>query len=108
MAARVEFTLAAREDLAAQSDWYHDEVGIHIAERYLDAVQATVRLLQEQPDLGRPRKFRSARLHGLRSMSVQGAFRVHLVFYRVEAAALVVFRAMHGMRDLPRRLLEQP
>lgn len=107
MISKVEFTLAAREDLAAQSDWYHDKAGLDIAERYLDAVQATVRVLQEQPDLGRLRKFRAARLHGLRSMTVRGAFRVHLVFYRVEDATLVVFRVMHGMRDLPRRLLEQ-
>jgi plasmid stabilization system protein ParE len=106
MISRIEATEAAREDLAAQSDWYHDKAGRDIAERYLDSVQQTLRMLQKQPDLGRVRKFRDSRLHGLRSSVVQGAFRVHLIFYRIEGDALVVFRVMHGMRDLPRRLLE--
>jgi plasmid stabilization system protein ParE len=39
---------------------------------------------------------------------VTAPFRVHLIFYRVEGECLVVFRVMHGMRDLPRRLIEPP
>lgn len=41
-------------------------------------------------------------------MAAEGAFHNHLLFYRVEEEALVLFRVLHGMRDLPRRLLGQP
>ena len=106
MISRIEITEVAREDLASQSDWYREKAGVHVAEHYVGAVQETLKSLQRQPDLGRLRKYRDPRLCGLRSSTVQGAFRVHLIFYRVENDSLVVFRVMHGMRDLPRRLLE--
>jgi len=41
-------------------------------------------------------------------MAAEGAFHKHLLFYRVEDEALVLFRVLYGMRDLPRRLLDQP
>jgi plasmid stabilization system protein ParE len=104
---RVEVSSAAREDLADQSRWYFDNAGVEIADRYLGAFDATVKLIAAQPDIGRARRFRDSRLKGLRSFAIQGAFRVHLIFYRVEGDAMLVFRVMHGMRDLPRRLAEQ-
>jgi len=41
-------------------------------------------------------------------MPLHGAFKVHLIFYRVETEELDVFRVLHGMRDLPRRLTQPP
>ena len=35
-------------------------------------------------------------------------FNKHILFYEVVADELVLRRAMHGHRDLPRRLLEPP
>ena len=64
-------------------------------------------MLAAQPETGVPRRFRSRKLKGIRSILMSSAFRVHLVFYRVESHRLV-FRVMHGMRDLPRRLMEPP
>lgn len=103
---RIEVSNAAREDMAVQSGWYAHNAGVDIAERYLAAFDATVKLIGTQPDIGRMRRFRDRRLKGLRSFAIQGAFRVHIIFYRVEGDAMLVFRVMHGMRDLPRRLVE--
>jgi len=99
---------AAKNDLAIQSAWYAHHADEDVAERYLTSFRHTLEVLSAQPDLGHPRRFRNPRLSGLRSMVMHGAFRVHLIFYRVENEALVVFRVMHGMRDLRRRLLQPP
>ncbi|MBX7207472.1 MAG: type II toxin-antitoxin system RelE/ParE family toxin [Verrucomicrobiaceae bacterium] len=79
-----------------------------MAERYLEAFRRTHELLCREPNIGVLRRFRSPRLRGIRSFQLHGAFRVHLVFYRVDAEVLVIFRVLHGMRDLPRRLLQPP
>lgn len=104
---KVMLSEAAREDLASQSRWYFQKAGAGLAERYLAAFEMTLSQLAQQPAMGTRRRFRDPRLMGLRSRSMSGAFRVHLVFYREEAGALFVFRVLHGMRDLPRRLLEE-
>jgi len=95
-------------DLDLQYEWYADAADEDLAEHYLAAFHETKEHLCRQPDLVRIRKFRNRRLAGLRSFQIQGSFRKHLIFYRVEDATLVVFRVMQGMRDLPRRLLEPP
>lgn len=105
---RSEVTEDARTDLQIQYEWYLEKADDEIADRYLKSFQDTLSKLVTQPDLGVMRRFRSKRLRGIRSIQLLGAFRIHLLFYRLEGEVLVVFRVMHGMRDLPRRLLERP
>ncbi|MES2597129.1 MAG: type II toxin-antitoxin system RelE/ParE family toxin [Verrucomicrobiota bacterium] len=105
---RSEVTEDARTDLQLHYEWYLEKADDEIADRYLKSFQHTLSKLVVQPDLGVVRRFRSKRLQGIRSIQFTEAFRVHLLFYRLEEEALVVFRVMHGMRDLPRRLLEHP
>jgi toxin ParE1/3/4 len=105
---RCEVSEAARQDLAAQYEWYAGKAGTDIAERYLASFRHTVDLLTSQPEAGALRKFRSPRLRDIRSLQVAAPFRAHLVFYRMEGDHLVVFRVLHGMRDLSRRLSEPP
>jgi plasmid stabilization system protein ParE len=95
-------------DLDLQYEWYADKADEDVAERYLRAFHETKELLCHQSDLGRIRKFRDRRLAQLRSYRIKGSFEKHLIFYRVEDDTLVVFRVLHGVRDLPRRLLEPP
>jgi toxin ParE1/3/4 len=98
----------AVEDLRLQSEWYSESAGEVIALRYLSAVEQTCARLTEFPESGSARKFKDPRLHGLRSISLPGAFRVHLVFYRIQSESIVIFRVMHGMRHLPQRLTQEP
>ena len=107
-ARRSEVSQDAREDLALQYTWYMNQAGSSIAERYLSAFEQSVRALTLQPEMGMPRRFRDRRLSGIRSIQMHGAFRVHLLFYRIEEDVLVIFRVLHGMRDLPRRLITPP
>ena len=99
---------AAVEDLRHQSEWYSECAGEVIALRYLSAVEQTLARLTGFPESGRARRFKDPRLQGLRSVSLPGAFRVHLVFYRIQSGSLVIFRVMHGMRHLPQRLTQDP
>ena len=64
--------------------------------------------LSKQPDLGRICHFRSRKLANLRCFRMEGAFGKHLIFYRLLDGTPYVFRVLHGMRDLPRRLLDPP
>lgn len=98
----------AKQDVILQSRWYLMRAEVAVADRYLAAFKDVLALLTVQPGIGTARKFRHGSLKNLRATPLQGAFRVHLVFYRMEGDSLVIFRVMHGMRDLSRRLRETP
>jgi plasmid stabilization system protein ParE len=96
------------EDFDLQYRWYLREAGEDVAERYFAAVLATIRELARQPGLGRERRFGNPALLGLRSFRVIRPFHRHVIFYRLIAMELFAERIMHGTRDLPRRLREEP
>jgi toxin ParE1/3/4 len=95
-------------DFDLQYRWYLEQAGEAVAERYLQALLGTLRLLATQPGLGRQRKFRHPALQGVRSFRLASPFHVHLIFYRHDTTELFAERLMHGARDLPRRLVEPP
>lgn len=76
--------------------------------RYLAAVEATCRLLGQHPFLGPRCGFAHLRLREWRFFVVFRPFNKHVLFYEVLPDELVLRRAMHGHRDLPRRLIEPP
>lgn len=85
--------LADIEDIAA---WFDRAV---TADRFLDAVQATLQRLARHPLSGRRRTFRNRLLRGIRSFRVAG-FPDVLVFYRVTDETIDVLRVLHGARDV--------
>jgi toxin ParE1/3/4 len=102
---RAEFFI---HDFELQAGWYVREANLEVARRYLQALDATLQLLRVQPGLGRTRHFRHPQLKGIRSFRVSPPFNRHLIFYRFDRSTLYAERVIHGMRDLPRRLLEPP
>ena len=48
------------------------------------------------------------KLAGIRLFLVPKPFDKHLIFYRVCGDTLDIVRIVHGLRDLPRRLLDPP
>ncbi len=95
-------------DLEQQAEWYAVNAGSNVAARYLDAVEAACRLLGEHPQLGPRAGFAHPRLREWRFFLVFRPFQKHLLFYEMMGDVVVMRRAMHGQRDLPRRLLETP
>ncbi|MBI4658444.1 MAG: type II toxin-antitoxin system RelE/ParE family toxin [Verrucomicrobia bacterium] len=95
-------------DFDLQHRWYLENASEEVARRYLEAVLLTLSTLAAQPGMGRARFFRHPELRGLRSFPLRSPFHVHLLFYRLTDEELFAERILHGMRDLPRRLLEPP
>ena len=95
-------------DLTRQVDWYRDEASPEVAERFVDAVEATLEVLARQPDGGRLRFQKWPELAGIRSFRVRKPFHRFLIFYRHEGVALFAERLICGGPDLPRRLLKSP
>ena len=79
-----------------------------LADAYLAAVEATCRLFGQHPRLGPRGGFTHLRLREWRFAVVFRPFKKHPLFYEVVGEDVVMRRAMHGHRDLPRRLLERP
>jgi len=95
-------------DLLKQTDWYRDHASPKIAERFVEAVKATLHKLTQTPGLGRRRFMDWPELEGLRSFRVQRPYNRLLIFYRHDSGTLFAERLIHGTRDLPRRLLQSP
>lgn len=93
-------------DFECIARWYVREAGTEVAQKWLEALDATVEELESTLGLGRLRRFPHPELQGLRSFRVQRPFHRYLVFYRWSPEELSVERVMHGSRDLPHRLLE--
>jgi toxin ParE1/3/4 len=83
------------------------ECRLRCAERYLLAVHETIQSIAGQPDLGIRRHFAAPELARIRSIQVRRPFDRHLLF-DWDGDTLRIERVMHGARDLPRRLLEEP
>ena len=87
---------------------YAVNAGWDVAEQYVVAVQATCRLLGQHPQLGPRGGFSHPRLRDWRFFVVLRPFKRYVLFYELLGDDVVMRRAMHGHRDLPRRLLEPP
>ena len=95
-------------DLEHYAAWYDGEAGLELAEKYLQAVASTLMRLADLPTLDHVTHFKAPELHGLRCVQVQRPFQKHLIFYRFDERGLHAERAVHGARDLPRRLRQPP
>lgn len=93
-------------DLEHYAAWYDREANWDVAERYLQAVAATLSKLAKTPDLGRRTSFAAKELQGLRCVAVEKPFQKHLIFYRHDTTTVFAERAVHGARDLPIRLTQ--
>ena len=95
-------------DMLKQVDWYRETASPEVAQGYVNAVEATLQSLANDPGLGRPRFQCWPELAGMRSWRVEPPYQRHLIFYRFDEALLMAERIVHGARDLPRRLLQSP
>jgi plasmid stabilization system protein ParE len=95
-------------DVEQQFEWYAVQASWEIADRYLDAVEATGKLLDQHPQLGPVAGFSHPRLRDWRFIVVFRPFQKHILFYETNGNNVLLRRAMHGHRDLPRRLIEPP
>ena len=67
------------------------------AERLLNAVERSERMLVDMPGIGSTRDY--GPIEGMRMWPVPG-FRKHLIFYRPIDDGIEVIRVLHGARDI--------
>ena len=72
-------------DIERQFEWYALKAGWDIAERYLDSVEATCRLLEQHPQLGPCGGFTHPRLRDWRFFVVFRPFKKHILFYEASS-----------------------
>jgi plasmid stabilization system protein ParE len=85
-------------DLAEELTWLKDKAGVEVAERWYEALLATVQFLEKNPLVGRERKDLSPA--GSRSWRVRG-FPRWLIFYGVTGRKEIVFyRVRSGTMNL--------
>ena len=95
-------------DVECQFEWYAVHANWEIAERYLAAVEATCQLIAQHPLIGPSTGLSHPRLCDWRFIVVFRPFQKHILFYEVAGEDVMMRRAMHGHRDLPRRLTDPP
>ena len=107
MSAEIFIAQRAEQDMTLQYRWYLENADLGIAERYLHAVHETILKIAEHPALGRNRRFKAPELVHIRSIQIKKPFDCHLLFY-LAGQQIRIERVMHGAREIPERLLEDP
>ena len=85
-------------DLAEELTWLKEKAGVDVAERWYDALLATIQFIRKNPRVGRERN--DLRPAGIRSWRMRD-FPRWLVFYGVTDSGMVVFyRVRSGTMNL--------
>jgi toxin ParE1/3/4 len=96
---RLVLSEAVAADIVEQADWYEEQSGPTLAQRWETAVTSTLLRVVENPQAGSLCTFSHAELSNVRRVLIPG-FPKHLVFYRLRGAEIFVLRVLHGARDL--------
>ena len=108
MSLRIEFAAWWDADMNLRTARYHEVAGPEVAERFVNAVEATVRTLADNPHVGRQPYPDDPHVSEFHSWLVEAPFHKHIVFYRFNSDVLSLERLIHGARDLPRRIHMAP
>ena len=90
--AQYELTRRARSDIAGIAQYSETNWGLARANKYLDALETSMRRLAANPLMSRPRD--DLRV-GLRSFGVQS----HIIYFRTRGKAIVIVRVLHMAQD---------
>ena len=91
---------AARDDILRQYRYLLiEEDNPALAQRFLAAVQTTIRKICQRPGIGAPKLIDNPKLAGLRSWPVAD-FTAIRIYYLVAGNNLRVIRILHGKRDI--------
>jgi toxin ParE1/3/4 len=94
----------AQADIDQAIALYLQDAGEATTLRFLDALEDAFALLAHNPGLGSPRYATELQLPGVRCWPLRPW--PQLIFYVEQEQELVVFRMLHGARDIPSTLGE--
>lgn len=93
----------ALQDIDGHYAYLLANAGLPTAERFLQALTASYRLLAAMPRMAQRYGFRRQSLSTLRRWPVSG-FENWLILYRPRRRGIVVLRVLHGARDIPKQM----
>jgi toxin ParE1/3/4 len=96
----------ANRDVDEAIAWYLNENAPQAALGLIDALERAYAHIARHPATGSSRYAHELNLPGLRSWPLKNY--PHLVFYVELADSIDVWRVLHGQRDIPAWLLDQP
>jgi len=88
----------ARHDIVDLAD-YLDQINQNLSDRFLDAVERTLKDLEGMPGMGSPFPLTNPRLQETRAHPVQG-FPNHLIFYLPQSGGIEIVRVLYGKRNI--------
>jgi plasmid stabilization system protein ParE len=91
MAFPVRFTEEAEKDLINAATWFAGEVGIDLADRFIDLIESTIQQLAENPE-------HYAVVHKNYRQCVIRPFS-YIVTYRIKSHSIEILAVTHGSRD---------
>ena len=106
MTPRVSYRPRARLDPIGQFIYFDEQSGVEAAERYLEAVEETCKLLAGHPQSGVRYQSGIPGLSGVRRVPVTG-FDKYLIFYLCHRGGIEVVRVLHGAGDLENLLAQE-
>jgi toxin ParE1/3/4 len=90
----------AKQDILELADYLVWESSLTIAERFVQSVEESFRLIAEMPNIGRLYECNNPQLSTLRVWPVKG-FEKHILFYRTIPEGVEIIRVRHSARDIP-------
>ena len=94
---RLRLTPQARADLDGIWEYYVKQWSVDQAETYFLALNSTMQLLTERPELGR-------KIDDIREGYLKFLAGSHLLIYRVKADCIEIVRILHKSSDVERHL----
>lgn len=94
----------AAADIEAAMAYYRDEAGEQVALDFVDALEAAISTLRDQPLIGSLRFAYELEIPDLRTWPLEQF--PHLVFYVPGAEHVDVWRVLHAKRDIPSVLVD--
>ncbi len=97
---RLRVLPAAVRQTAEQAEYYLEQEGQLLADRWTDAVNDAISSLRLLPERGAPLNLQARALQNIRRLPITG-FARHFLFYRldVERGVLTVLSVLHGARE---------
>jgi toxin ParE1/3/4 len=99
MKRRVQKLLEAKRDLVEAADYYAEQSGLALANRFLKAAEKSFEFLAGTPFIGGVWETSHPQLQNLRHWAVRG-FENYVIFYRPIPDGVEIVRVLHGARDL--------
>ena len=87
----VRFAEEAEKDLSGAATWFADEIGLELANRFIDLMESTIQKIPENPEHYAV-VYKDYRQCVIRPFS-------HIVTYRIQSQTVEILAITHGSRD---------